>query len=579
MQGPGWPICQRGAACSLDLDIKVQGGRVYDGTGNPWFGADIGISGDRIVAVADLRNVPARRVIEAGGRVVCPGFIDLHSHSDLTLFRHRFGLGSLCQGVTTQVTGNCGHSLAPVHDGQALLGRLLGNQASSPWTGPRPAASEPEPGVEPWTSFAGYLEAQARRGLGINMAPLVGHGTIRRYVLGPEGEGGERTDLGAAELRDLGHQVRLAMEAGAFGLSSGLEYPPGRNAKTAELVELCRIVASCNGLYATHLRSEGQAPRMEWLGAIVEAIDTGRLSGARTNIAHLKADQRDAWGKTAAALRLLDDARRNGVEITADVYPYPFAAVGYLYEVLPPALADEGLGVLLKRLGDPTTRQKIRQQLQLGVPDWTNPALSFGWGAIGIVETTCPGDMGKSIEDLARARQADPLDVCFDLLLADGGLTRSSLGVMSEDNIQMKLQHPLTMVSSDGTTVDELAGEAAGGDLPPEKLHPRSTGTYPRLLGRYVRELEALTLAEAIRKCTSLPATVARIPGRGLITTGAFADLVVFDPAEITPTGTFAAPYRQPAGIAFVLVNGCVAVDRGHPTRVLAGRVLRHACP
>jgi N-acyl-D-aspartate/D-glutamate deacylase len=563
----------------LELDIKVQGGRVYDGTGNPWFGADIGIRGDRIVAVADLRNVPARRTIEASGRVVCPGFIDLHSHSDLTLFRHRFGLGSLLQGITTQVTGNCGHSLAPVRDGKALLGRLLGNQAPSPWSGPTAKAPEREPGVEPWTTFAGYLEAQERLGLGINMAPLVGHGTVRRYVLGPEGEGGERTDLGDAELRDMGREVRLAMEAGAFGLSSGLEYPPGRNAKTAELVELCRIVASCDGLYATHMRSEGQAPRMEWLGAIVEAIDTGRLSGVRTNIAHLKADQRDAWGKTAAALRLLDDARRSGVEITADVYPYPFAAVGYLYGVLPPALADEGLVVLLQRLSDPATRQAIRQQLQRGVPDWTNPALSFGWGSIGIVETTCPDDVGKSIEDLARERQSDPLDVCFDLLLADNGLTRSSVGVMSEENIRMKLQHPLTMVSTDGTTVDEFAGEIAGGDLPPEKLHPRSTGTYPRLFGRFVREMGALTLAEAIRKCTSLPATVARIQGRGLITEGAFADLVVFDPAEIAPTGTFTAPHQHPSGIAFVLVNGGLAVESGRPTRILAGRVLRHACP
>ncbi|HAI20336.1 MAG TPA: aminoacylase [Clostridiales bacterium UBA8153] len=433
--------------------------------------------------------------------------------------------------------------------------------------------------MEPWTTFGEYLQVQERLGLGINMAPLVGHGTVRRYVLGPEGEGGERIDLDAAELAGMGHQVRLAMEAGAFGLSSGLEYPPGRNAKTSELVELCRVVAACNGLYATHMRSEGQAPRMEWLGAIVEAIDTGRLSGVRTNIAHLKADQRDAWGKTAAALRLLDDARRNAVEITADVYPFPFAAVGYLYEVLPPALAEEGIGVLLERMGDPVARQAIRQQLQRGVPDWTNPALSFGWGAIGIVETTRPDDVGKSVEDLALERRADPLDVCFDLLLADGGLTRSSMGVMSEDNIRMKLQHPLTMVSSDGTTVDEFVSETAGAVHPPEKLHPRSTGTYPRLFSRYVREQGALELSEAIRKCTSLPATVARIPGRGLITEGAFADLLVFDPAEIAPAGTFAAPHRHPTGISFVLVNGCVALDRGNPTKILAGRVLRHACP
>lgn len=565
-----------------NLDIKLTGCQVYDGTGNPWVRADIGIKGERIAGIGNLSAAPATRVINVTGNVVCPGFVDIHSHSDGTLLTHRLGLASLCQGITTQVVGNCGHSLAPVRDGRALLAKLLAEEGFGAGAAMTPAdQAAAVTGLVPWTTFAEYLYVQERRGLGINIAPLLGHGTLRRYVMGSEGEGGERAEPTAAELDAMRDEVRTAMEAGAFGLSSGLEYPPGRNAKTAELVELCRIVAAHDGIYETHMRSEGQAPRMEWLGAILETVEIARLSGVRANIAHLKADQRDAWGKAPAALRLLDDARRHGIQITADLYPYPFAAVGYLYSVLPPTLAADSLDALLGRLRDPESRRELRTQLERGVPEWTNPAVSFGWGAIGIVETTRTAAAGKSIEDLAREPGADPFDVCFDLLLADSGLTRSSVGVMSEDNIRLKLQHPLTMVSTDGTTVDSLAlaaPAASGGGpaQPPKKLHPRCFGTYPRLLGRYVREMGVLSLQEAIRKCTSLPAATAGIKDRGLIAEGAFADLVVFDPGRIAETATFAEPHQYPAGISYVLVNGRLAVDDGRPTYVLAGRVLRH---
>ncbi len=554
------------------FDIKLTRCRVYDGTGASWVAADIGITGDRIAAIGDLGAATAARVIDGDGDTVCPGFVDIHSHSDTTLLIHRLGLASLCQGITTQVVGNCGHSLAPIRDGASVLRKLLAEDDSEAAAGA---------GLLPWTTFAEYLEVQERRGLGINMAPLLGHGTLRRHVMGAEGEGGERAEPTAAELDAMRDEVRAAMEAGAFGLSSGLEYPPGRNARTSELVELCRVVAEYDGLHETHMRSEGQAPRMEWLGAIVETIEIARLSGVRTNIAHLKADQREAWGKVPAALRLLDDGRRHGFPISADLYPYPFAAVDYLYNILPPAVVEDGLDSLLDRLRDQAARRELRTQLERGGTEWTNPAVSFGWGAIGIVETTHPAGAGRSIEDLSRELGADPFDVCLDLLVTDSGLTRSSVGIMAEDNICPKLQHAMTMVSTDGATVDRFPGASrpAAGDkpaLPPRKLHPRSVGTYPRLLGRYVREMGVLSLSEAIHKSTSLPAATAGIEDRGIIAVGAYADLVVFDPARIAESVTFADPHGHPTGISHVLVNGKLALDQGKPTGALAGRVLRH---
>jgi N-acyl-D-aspartate/D-glutamate deacylase len=534
---------------------------VLDGTGNPWFRADIGIMGDRIASIGRLDHAEARVTIVANERVVSPGFIDIHSHSDSSLFRHNQGLASLRQGLTTQVVGNCGHSMAPICNPEESLPKLA-RQWDMEDFGPR------------WSSFAEYLACQERRGLGINIAPLVGHGTVRRFVLGPEGAGGERRGVTGDEQRALEAQVAEAMEAGAFGLSSGLEYPPGRNARIEELIGLCKVVGRYGGLYATHMRSEGQAPGMEWFGAVMEAIEIGSRSGVPVNIAHLKADQRDAWWKAPVVLRMLEEARARGVQITADVYPYPFAAVGYLYSVLPPQLAEAGIAGLLETLADPARRQALREQIDRGVPEWTNPAISFGWGAIGIVETSRTEYTGKSIEDVAGELGADPFDVCFDLLLEDRGLTRSSVGVMHEENIRLNLKHPLTMVSTDGTTVDTFAFEDAPG-LPPRKLHPRCLGTYPRVLGRYVRDEKLMPLSEAVRKCTSLPAATAGLKDRGLLREGMHADLVVFDPATVAETGTFADPHRYPVGIENVIVNGQVAISQGNPTNVLAGRVLR----
>ncbi|HSW10485.1 MAG TPA: D-aminoacylase [Bacillota bacterium] len=543
------------------LDIKITGARIYDGSGNAWFPADIGIQADRIAVLGDLAAAEARRTIDAARLAVCPGFIDIHSHSDRTLLTHPLGIAGLLQGITTQVGGNCGHSPGPVEDSGAAVAEEL-----------REAGGE-DPGLR-WSSFAEHLECLEKVGIGNNLAMLVGHGSIRRRVMGPEGKGGERPHPTTAELEAMSRELAEALEAGAFGLSTGLEYPPGRNARAAELIALCRVVAAHDGLYSSHLRSEGQAPGCEWFGAVVEALETGRSAGVRVNISHLKADQRAAWWKAPGVLRLLEDARRRGLTVTADVYPYPYAATGYLYQVMPPDLIREGRAGLVARLGDAAARREVRRLLEAGVPGWTNPAVSFGWGAIGIVETSSPADQGKSVEDLAIERNADPLDVCLDLLVADGGRTRSSVGVMDEDNIRRNLQHPLTMVSTDGATVDSFPAAPPGGE-PPAKLHPRSVSTYPRLLGRYVREGRALAWAEAIRKSTSLPASVAGIPGRGRIRPGFFADLVVFDPDTICETATFADPHRHPTGISWVLVNGRLAVDGGVPTRVRAGRVLR----
>jgi N-acyl-D-amino-acid deacylase len=547
-------------------DLVIEGGRLLDGSGNPWVSRDLAVAGGRIAAIGRLRGASASRRIDAGGQYVCPGFVDIHSHSDRSLAAHNRGIASLRQGIATQVGGNCGISLAPRRPGDEAMARLL----QDPGAGGVGAA---------WQTFSEYLDWQTHRGVGTNYVPLVGHGAVRRLVMGPEGQGGERSQPTAAELLAMQDEVRRAMAAGAWGLSTGLEYPPGRNASTSELVDLCAVVAEHDGLYATHLRSEGRAPRMEWWGAIVEALEIGRRSGVRVNISHLKADQRHAWDKTSAALQLLEDARRRGIEVSADLYPWPFAAVGYLYEILPPHLTSEGIRPLLARLADPAAREDAREAIERGIADWTNPALSFGWGAIGIVESGDEGVVGRSVEDVAAERAADPLDVVFDLLLRDRGATRSSAGVMSEANISRLLQHPLTMVSTDGFTVDDfpVAGDAAGSDagFAPVKLHPRSVATYPRLLGHYVREQGILSLPEAVRKSTSLPAATIGLADRGRLEPGLWADVVVFDAATVGQVGSFADPHHAPRGINWVIVNGQVAVADGAPTGVLAGQVLR----
>jgi len=543
------------------VDILIKDLRVVDGTGNPWYKADMAIACGKIQAIGSLGAVSAGRTINAGGLVACPGFVDIHSHSDRSLVAHNKGIASLQQGITTQIGGNCGHSLAPIRAGGDGLSKLAEEHGFG--------QLELE-----WTTFDEYLTWQERRGTGINFAPLLGHGALRRYVMGPEGEGGERRDPTAAELESMQQEVAKAMEAGAYGLSTGLEYPPGRNATTGELVALCRVVASYDGLYATHMRSEGYAPGMEWWGAVVEALEIGRRAEVRVNISHLKADQRRAWDKVDAVLRLLEDARRHGISVTADLYPWPYAAVGYMIDVLPPHLGELGLPELLRRLADPAARQAIREEIDRGIPEWTNPSASFGWGAIGVVETSDPADEGKSVEDLAEERGTDPLDVCFELLLRDQGLTRSSVGVMAEANIEKQLRHPLTMVSTDGFTVDMYPTAKLPQD-PSPKLHPRTVATYPRLLERYVRQRGTLPLEQAIRKATSLPAAVTGLTGRGLLTPGMWADVVLLDPETVGETGSFSDPHHPPRGINWVLVNGQVAIDQGQPTGVLAGRVLR----
>lgn len=543
------------------FDILIKDARIVDGTGNPWFRGNVVVNDGRIVTAGATGPVDAAQVIEARGQVLCPGFIDIHSHSDRSLVAHNKGLGSLQQGITTQVGGNCGHSLAPMREGADALSRLAEDYGYG-----RLELN--------WQTFAEYLDWQEGLGVGINFVSLVGHGAVRRFVMGPEGEGGEQAEPSPGQLEEMRGEVAAAMTAGAYGMSTGLEYPPGRNARTAELVELCRVVAAHDGFHATHMRSEGQAPGMEWWGAIVEAIETGRRAGVRVHISHLKSDQRGTWDKTEATLRLLDDARRNGVMVSADVYPWPYAAVGYLYEVLPPALSADGLAPLLARLDDPEERARIRAQLVAGVAEWTNPATSFGWGAIGIVETGDPSQEGLSVEDLAQAGGVDPLDVCFDLLLRDKGLTRSSVGVMSEDNIARKLAHHLTAVSTDGFTLDTYPA-AKGPDAAPPKVHPRSLATYPRLFERYVRQRGVLRLEEAVRKSTSWPARIIGLRDRGLVAAGCAADLVVFDDDRLGEQGTFADPHHPPRGIGWVLVNGAVAVADGTPTGILAGRVLR----
>lgn len=548
----GWiaillPISFAGSGAAqkpADYDLIIANGRVIDGTGNPWFYADIAIRGDRIAAVGRLKGGSAARVIDARGQVVSPGFIDMHTHceSGLSSPALKANLNYITQGVTTVVTGNCGYGPLEV------------------------------------------LEAsRAMTNIGTNAVILAGFGTIRREVLGTENRAPT-----AEELERMKSLLRRAMEEGAWGLSTGLQYIPDRYAGTEEIVALARVVAEFGGIYSSHMRSEEEA----LLDAVRETIRIGEESGARVNISHFKATGKPNWGSLEKAVRLVREARERGVEITADMYPYSNSATVPLEIVfsVPPGLgpfdelekmaAREGIsgeesaalaaryaGELAKALRDPVVREKIRRATEDGLPDRVNWVAKGGWLNFSIMGSRKhPELIGRMFCDLAAERRRPEFDIAADLYLEDGDGLTISLSTMSQDDVLRALMQPWAMIGSDGSVVAE--GESS--------VHPRNFGTFPRVLRKYVREEGVLSLEEAVRKMTSLPAMLLRLEDRGLVRPGCKADLVVFDPGTIRDEATFDAPLRFSSGISHVLVNGKISLEKGRVTDATRGLVLLH---
>jgi N-acyl-D-amino-acid deacylase len=527
----------------MEFDVVVRDGHVFDGSGRPAFRADVGIVGDRVVAIGKLEAANAARIVDATGRFVAPGFIDAHTHSDMACFlgpNHvDVATAAVRQGVTTDVCGNCGFSPFPCPPGRAPdLVRHLGALFASAPIG--------------WTDLAGYAKAVRERGLVANLAPLVGHGSVRAAVLGFEDR--------PARIDELAAMTRLldeALEQGAVGLSSGLVYTPGAFAGTEELVALAKSVGHHRRIYTTHIRGETDMV----VEAVAEAIRIGREAAVPVHISHHKAAGRKNWGKTEETLELVSSSRSAGQDVTMDMYPYT-AASTLLYALLPNWAQAGGLDALLDRLRDSQARERVCRDFEQGSASWQNIPEAAGWDSIVI--SNCPGRdelNGHSIANLAAEAGQSPPEYAFDLLLGQRGQVMVIIHMMDEADVRRVLAYDATLIGSDGIPL-------------PGKPHPRWAGTFSRMLGRYSRELKLLDLATLIRKMTSQAADRFGLTGRGSLAIGSYADLVVFDYATVLDTATFESPLTTPIGIQNVFVNGGEVVRDGALTDSRPGLVV-----
>jgi N-acyl-D-amino-acid deacylase len=537
----------RDAPGSAPFDVVIEHGRVIDGTGAPWYAADIGIRAGRIAAIGRLDQASAKRRIDAGGRVVAPGFIDMLGQSELTLLVDPKVPSKVFQGITTEITGE-GESIAPVNEAIAREN----------------AKAFEHYGIKrDWSDFTGYFARLERQGIGINLASYVGATTVREMVIGY----GDRAAT-PAELEQMQGLVAQAMRQGAVGVSSALEYAPAPYASTEELIALSRTAAEYGGIYATHMRSEQEAI----MTAIEETIRIGREAHIPVEIWHLKAGGVKNFGLMPEIVARIERARAAGVDIAADTYAYP-AWFNDLSAFIPPWAHDGGKSKLIERLKDPAVRARIKKELATPATDWDNEWQSVpGPEAVQIATVANPKLLdiqGKTLADIAKARGTDPMDALFDILIEDDAQTSAAVFAMSEPDIELAAVQPWVSFCNDSS------GTSPEGPLAKEFPHPRAYGTFPRVLRRYVREERRMRLEEAIRKFTSLPASRLRLADRGVIKEGQWADIVVFDPQTITDRSTFSAPNQLSVGMQWVLVNGVPVIADGAATGSLPGHVLR----
>jgi dihydroorotase/N-acyl-D-amino-acid deacylase len=534
-------------AQSPPFDLVIRNGRIVDGTGSPWYSGDVGIRDGRIAAIGRLDGAGATRTVDAGGKVVAPGFIDMLGQSELAILANPSLPSKIFQGITTEITGE-GGSPAPLDDAIIAADRTGYDQL----------------GITPdWRTLSQYYARLERQRIGINIATYVGATQVRRMVLGDDDK-----DPTPAQLDRMRELVRQAMRDGAVGLSTSLQYPPAPYAETAELVALAGEAAKFGGVYATHLRSESD----EILPAIDEAIRIGREAGIPVEIWHLKTAGKKNWGRMPEVVARIDSARRQGVDLAADTYAYP-AWFNSFSAFVPPWAHDGGTARLLERLRDPEVRRRIRRDMESDDAAWDNSWKKIsGPEAIMIGAVQNPGlrrFQGKTLADIAQDRSADPIDALLDFLLEDKAYTSVAVFGMSEPDVALALKQPWVSVNCDSE------GAAPEGILSRSHPHPRAYGTFPRILRKYVREEKLLTLEDAIRKFTSLPAQRMRLGDRGVVKVGMWADLVVFDPETVRDRATFARPHQLAEGMRWVLVNGVPVIAEGKATGELPGRVLR----
>jgi len=534
-------------AQAQDFDIVIRGGHIIDGTGSPWYAGDVGIRNGHIAAIGNLESAPTKRTINAKGMAVAPGFIDMLGQSELTILVNPHLPSKIFQGITTEITGE-GGSVAPLNDDIIKADHVTYQHYQ----------------ITPdWRTLDQYFARLEKQGMGINLGTYVGATQVRRMVLG---------DADAQPTPDQLDQMKALVDAGikqgAMGVSTSLQYPPAPYARTEELIALAREACRFGGIYASHMRSEGDAE----MAALDETIRIGRDAAIPVEVWHLKVAGKKNWGRMPEVVAKINAARSSGVDVTADTYAYP-AWENDLAAFIPPWAHDGGKTKLLERLRDPTTRARIRKDMLTPSTTWDNEWDEItGPDKILITIVQNPKLLpiqGKRLSEIATLWSKDPIDTLFDILTEDEAYTFVAVFGMDEPDITLALQQPWVSIDNDAE------GTAPTGILGKEHPHPRAYGTFPRILRKYVREEKKLSLEDAIRKFSALPAQRMRLTERGVLKEGMWADVVVFDPATIRDLATFENPNQLSEGMEYVLVNGVPVIDEGKATDALPGRVLR----
>ena len=523
------------------FDVIIKNGKLYDGTENPWTKLDIGIKGGVIHKIGDLSNESADRVIDASNMAVTPGFIDTHVHSDLLCTKPEIHKIKVLQGVTTELFGQDGISVAPV------------SEETKPLWQKQLKGLNGDIGDWPWNTIEEYLDFLEKSNIAGNATYLVPHGAVRTLVMGFEGR--EATKEEMIKMREL---VEEGMKQGAVGLSSGLVYPPNVFSNKEELIEICKGAAKYDGCFVVHIRNESNKS----LEALDEVIDVARQSGVRLHMSHFKVAGKINRSNYEKALIKMDEARKEGIEVTFDQYPYTAGSTVF-HAILPPWMHSGGTAELLEKLQDPEVQERIKEDFENNT-DYENWVLNCGWENVTLTSVSTEKNRwveGKNMVEISESLNMSPADAAFKLLIEENAGITMLVHWGDEEVISKGMKHPLQIVGSDGIF---------GG-----KPHPRLYGTYPRVLGHFVRERQALTLEEAIRKMTGAPAQLLRLKDRGLLKEGYAADIVILDPQTIRDNATYEDPLQEPSGIEYVFVNGKLAVENGKFLNVTAGQVIR----
>jgi len=529
-------------------ELIIKNGYIVDGSGNPWYKADIGIKDEKIATIGYINEKDGDNLINAKGLIISPGFIDLHNHSDLNILAIPFCESNIMQGITTAVVGNCGLSMAPINqmslsDLQEYVAPFLLDNFNYGWE---------------WNSLREYYRKVEKNSIMINLVPLVGHGTIRIAV-----KGFSQEPTKTEEINRMKFLLRQSLEEGVFGMSTGLVYPPGCYSTTAELVELCNVLRQYGRVYASHIRDESR----NLVESVQEAIEIGRKNSIPVQISHHKAKGKNNWGKVTHTLRMLEEERSKGLEIGCDVYPYKVGSTT-ITSILPNWVLEGGVSKMLERLKNNEQRKRIKKDFVEDNIKGGNDIKDAGFEGIFIASSENQKYEGKSIMQIIKMKEMTemPFEAMFDLIVELKGNATVNKFIIDENDMQLVLSHPLSAIVTDSwATNPSVKG----------KPHPRTYGSFPRVLGRYVREKKIMRLEEAIRKITSYPASIMRIKDRGLLHQGYWADITIFNPDKILDCATYQNPHQYPLGIDYVIVNGKIAVEKGNLIQEGHGKVLR----